>query len=151
MVLRMEPAESLVETSRLREFQMIRAMQGVVSVPPVFWCDRDGQYLPYPASFYGFAPGVAKPRNTVAGVSGGGTQVSPEIRRIPAPQFVQQLASIHKLDPRNAALSAFQIPLPGTHCAELGLDWWARVWEEDGDEEIPPICGCSTTVVNGAR
>lgn len=32
MVLRMEPAESIVETSRLREFQLIKAMEGVVPV-----------------------------------------------------------------------------------------------------------------------
>ena len=33
MVLRMEPSESIVETSRKREFQLIRAMDGVVPVP----------------------------------------------------------------------------------------------------------------------
>ena len=34
MVLRMEPSESIVETSRLREFQIIKAMEGTVPVPP---------------------------------------------------------------------------------------------------------------------
>lgn len=36
MVLRMEPAESIVETSRLREFQLIKALEGVIPVPPAF-------------------------------------------------------------------------------------------------------------------
>lgn len=137
MVLRMEPAESLVETSRLREFQLIKAVAGVVPVPPVFWCDEDGKHLPYPGLIYGFAAGVAKPSNTTSGVSGVGTQLAPEIRKLLAPQFVEHLASIHSLDVHKADLSAFQIPVAGTQCAQLGLDWWERVWEEDGDEEIP--------------
>ena len=43
MVLRMEPAESIVETSRLREFQLIRAFEGTVPVPPVYWCDSEAR------------------------------------------------------------------------------------------------------------
>jgi len=49
MVLRMEPAESIVETSRLREFQLLLAVRHTVPVPPVFWCDDHGEFLPYPA------------------------------------------------------------------------------------------------------
>src|SRR3546814_13335254 len=37
MVLRMEPPESVVETSRLREFELIQALDGVVPVPPCYW------------------------------------------------------------------------------------------------------------------
>src|SRR5262252_2006311 len=68
MVTRMEPAESIVETSRLREFQLIRAVQSTVPVPPVYWCDPHGEHLPYPALVYGFAEGVAKPTAATAGV-----------------------------------------------------------------------------------
>jgi aminoglycoside phosphotransferase (APT) family kinase protein len=137
MVLRMEPAESIVETSRRREFQLIKAMAGVVPVPPVFWCDEHGTHLPYPALIYGFALGVAKPRQGVAGVSGAGTRLTPELRRGLAPQFVEHLAKIHGHDWRRSDLSAFDVPAPGTQCAEWGVNWWERVWEEDGDEEVP--------------
>lgn len=137
MVLRMEPAESIVETSRLREFQIIKAMDGLVPVPPVFWCDEDGQYLPYPSLIYGFAEGVTKPKNSTSGVSGAGTTLPDDIRQKLAPQFIQHLAKIHNFDYSQSQLSAFDIPQPGTQCAEWGLDWWERVWEEDGDEEIP--------------
>lgn len=137
MVLRMEPAESIVETSRLREFQIIKAMEGLVPVPPVFWCDEDGEYLPYPSLIYGFAEGVTKPKNSTSGVSGAGTTLPDDIRQKLAPQFIQHLAKIHNFDYSQAQLSAFDIPQPGTQCAEWGLDWWERVWEEDGDEEIP--------------
>src|SRR3546814_4044627 len=47
MVLRMEPPESVVETSRLREFELIQALDGVVPVPPCYWVDADGECLPH--------------------------------------------------------------------------------------------------------
>lgn len=137
MVLRMEPAESIVATSRLREFQLIQAMAGKVPVPRVYWCDEEGDHLPYPALIYGFSQGVTKPSNTSSGVSGTGIQLTPEIRDRLAPQFVSHLAAIHSVDYRSVDLSAFTPPQPGRQCAEWSVSWWERVWEEDGDEEIP--------------
>src|SRR3546814_10306975 len=61
MVLRMEPPESVVETSRLREFELIQALDGVVPVPPCYWVDADGECLPHPALIYGFVTGVTRP------------------------------------------------------------------------------------------
>jgi aminoglycoside phosphotransferase (APT) family kinase protein len=137
MVLRMQPAESIVETSRLREFQLLRAVDGVVPVPPVYWCDEDGEHLPYPALVYGLMPGSAKPRVTVRSVSGIGIVLQPALRAQLAPQFVEHLARIHTLDCRQADLGAFDAPEPGTQCAAWGVGWWERVWEEDADEDIP--------------
>ena len=138
MVLRMEPSESIVETSRLREFQLIRAFEGVVPVPPVYWCDSEGTHLPYPALIYGFAPGVTKPSAAKSGVSGLGTQLPAELRAQLAPQFVEHLARIHTFDFRGKSLDAFDIPETGTtQCAEWGINWWERVWEEDCDEDVP--------------
>lgn len=144
MVLRMEPAESIVETSRLREFQLIKAFEGVVPVPPVFWCDAEGKYLPYPGLVYGFAPGVTKPTNASSGVSGLGMRLPGELRAQLSPQFVEHLALIHKHDYRNAGLTAFDIPSIGTtQCAEWGINWWDRVWAEDADEEVPMMQAAS--------
>lgn len=138
MVLRMEPSESIVETSRRREFQLIRAMEGVVPVPPVYWCDADGEHLPYPALIYGFAPGVTKPSTAASGVSGLGTHLPAELRAKLAPQFIDHLAKIHTADVSGKRLDAFDVPSLGTtQCAEWGIHWWARVWEEDADEEVP--------------
>jgi aminoglycoside phosphotransferase (APT) family kinase protein len=140
MVLRMEPAESIVETSRLREFQLIRAFEGLVPVPPVFWCDSEGEHLPYPALIYGFADGVAKPSAAQSGVSGLGTHLPLELRKKLAPQFVQHLATIHTFDYTKASLSAFSVPESGsTQSAEWGINWWERVWEEDSDEDVPMV------------
>jgi aminoglycoside phosphotransferase (APT) family kinase protein len=138
MVLRMEPAESIVETSRLREFQLIKAFEGVVPVPPVFWCDAEGKHLPYPGLIYGFAEGVTKPTNASSGVSGLGMRLPVDIRDRLAPQFVEHLAAIHVHDFRKADLSAFEVPSIGTtQCAEWGLNSWDRIWEEDSDEDVP--------------
>lgn len=137
MVLRMEPAESIAETSRLREFQLIKSMHEVVPVPPVFWVDEYGEFLPYPGLIYGFAQGVTKPANAVSGVSGAGTVLPKAFGDKLAPQFIQHLAAIHNVDYTQADFSAFDIPAAGTECAQWGVDWWERVWEEDGDEEIP--------------
>lgn len=138
MVLRMEPSESIVETSRLREFQLIKAFEGVIPVPPVFWCDADATYLPYPALICGFAPGVTKPSNAISNVSGLGTRLPKDVRAHLAPQFVKHLSIIHRHDYRNSDLTAFEAPsVDTTQCAQWGLDWWDRVWEEDSDEDIP--------------
>jgi len=138
MVLRMEPAESIVETSRLREFQLIKAMEGVVPVPLVFWCDPEGRHLPYPALIYGFAPGVPKPSQAAAGVSGLGSVLPRELREHLSPQFVDLLARIHRHDFSRDALDAFDIPAVGTtQCAEWGVNWWERVWTEDCEEDVP--------------
>jgi len=137
MVLRMEPAESLVETNRLREFQLVKAFEGLLPIPTAFWCDEFGEHLPYPALVYGFVTGVTKPKNTTSGVSGSGTYFNASLRERLAPQFIDYLATIHNFDFRKADLSAFDVPEPGTQCAEWGVNWWERVWEEDGDEEIP--------------
>ncbi len=76
MVLRMQPAESLVESSRRREYEVLAAMQGIVPVPPVYWVDADGDHLPYPAIIYGFAPGVTKPRDATSQATGMGTRLA---------------------------------------------------------------------------
>lgn len=137
MVLRMEPAESLVESSRLREYEVIRAYRGVVPVPEVFWVDRDGDFLPYPAIVYSFVSGVTKPSGAQSQATGMGTYMAPQWRATLGPQFVETLARIHACDLSHANLSAFDVPVPGTQSIELALNHWERVWEEDADEDIP--------------
>lgn len=144
LVLRIQPPESIVETSRLREFQLLRAFDGVVPVPKPYWCDAQAEHLPYPALIYGFVEGVTKPADGVAGASGSGMRLPPAWRSRLAPQFIGHLAAIHRHDYRTADLSAFQVPAPGTQAAEWGLNWWGRVWEEDGDEEVPLLRLAST-------
>ena len=137
MVLRMEPSESITETSRLRELQIIKAMEGHVPVPPTYWVDSQGEFLPYPAIVYGFAKGVTKPTTSTSGVTGIGTTMPASLRQVLGSQFVEHLAQIHTFDWRKADLSAFDKPAAGTQAIELQLNRWERVWEEDANEDMP--------------
>ncbi|CAG4884774.1 Phosphotransferase family protein [Georgfuchsia toluolica] len=138
MVLRMEPSESIVETSRLREFQIIKAFESHVPVPPIHWIDAEGNFLPYPAIIYGFVEGVTKPSKAISNVAGLCTNLGPELRPILGPQFVDHLARIHLFDWSTADLSAFDKPAPGTtQAVEWQLNCWDRIWEEDSNEDIP--------------
>jgi aminoglycoside phosphotransferase (APT) family kinase protein len=138
MVLRMEPSESICETSRLREFQIIKAMEDVVPVPAAYWVDPDGQYLPYPAIVYGFATGVTKPSAASSGVTGVGTYIPPELRATLGAQFIDYYARIHTFDwARSPVLTAFDKPQPGLDALEMQLNWYERVWEEDINEDVP--------------
>ncbi len=137
VVLRMDPAESIVCSSRLREFELIRAFADVIPVPPVYCADPEGEHLPYPAILYGFVPGVAKPSAAVPRVSGIGTNLGAELRAQLAPQFIEHLGRVHTRPYTGAGLSAFDVPGTPTQGSEWVVNWWERVWEEDGDEEQP--------------
>lgn len=137
MVLRMEPAESITETSRLREFQIIRAFAGHVPVPPTYWVDAEAKYLPYPAIIYGFAEGVTKPTTASSNVSGVGTSMPNSVRQPLGIQLAEQLADIHTFDWRQADMDAFDKPAPGTQAVEWQLNRWERVWVEDSNEDVP--------------
>lgn len=137
MVLRNDLAEALHATSRVREFQVVKALTGTIPTPPVFWVDNTGEHLPYPAIVYGFVGGVTKPSNAKSGVTGLGTYMPENVRKALSPQFVRDLAKLHTFDFRKADLSAFDIPEPGTQNAEWAVNWWDRVWAEDAQEEVP--------------
>ncbi len=140
MVLRMEPPESVVETSRAREFELLQALDGIVPLPPCYWVDPDGETLPHPALIYGFAQGVAKPTSLSSNqVTGIGLNYGPELRPKLAEQFLTQIGRVH------AAGATVQAKLPHFDPAETGsntsvirqVNWWRRVWEEDRKEDDP--------------
>src|SRR3546814_16052657 len=89
MVLRMEPPEAIVETNRLREFEILGVAGDVVPVPPCYWVDAEGAYLPHPALIYGFAAGPTTPAaRPSTQVTGTGPNFGPELRQLLAEQFV---------------------------------------------------------------
>jgi aminoglycoside phosphotransferase (APT) family kinase protein len=137
MVLRMEPAASVCETSRLREHQLLQAFDGIVPVPKPYWVDVEGRFLPYPALIYGFAEGVTKPSRTSSNVSGLGTNLGPELRARLAPQFIEHLALIHRRPLAQVQLPAFDVPTEPQAAARWAVNWWERVWEEDAGEDVP--------------
>jgi aminoglycoside phosphotransferase (APT) family kinase protein len=139
LVLRMEPAASIVETSRLREFQLIRALRGCIPVPQAYWVDAEGEFLPHPAIICGFVEGVTQPSDGAAGVSGVGTTFPPSARAALARQFVECMGAMHRFNWQEVALDAFDAPALGAEAAERQINWWQRVWEEDVHEDIPLV------------
>jgi len=139
MVVRMEPAEGMNATSRLREFELLRAMAGVVPVPEVYWVDDQGRWFPEPALIYAHCDGVTKPsRLPNEQIAGTGTNFGPALRPRLGAQFVRHLAAIHRFDPRGAALASFdEPPLGSTASALWQLNRARRVWEEDRGANLP--------------
>jgi aminoglycoside phosphotransferase (APT) family kinase protein len=142
MVLRMEPPEAIVETSRLREFEILGLVGGTVPVPPCHWVDAEGDHLPYPALVYGFAKGVTKPAARPSQqVTGIGTNFGPDLRAALAGEFVANLAAIHTIDPTTfATLKNFDPATVGSNASVLRqIAWWRRVWDEDRPEDVPLV------------
>lgn len=142
LVVRMEPSESMNSTSRLREFQVLRAFAGSsVPVPRVYWVDADGTWFPEPALIYGFAEGVTKPKVVPNfQVAGAGTNFGPGLRGTLAKQFVEHLAAIHTFDHGQHDFSAFDIPsIDSADSARGQFNRARRVWEEDRDGDMPII------------
>ncbi|MET0545887.1 MAG: phosphotransferase family protein, partial [Caulobacterales bacterium] len=142
MVLRMEPPASIVETSRQREFEILKAMHGVVPTPQCYWVDAEGKHLPHPGLIYGLAEGVTKPSARPSQqVTGIGTNFGPDLRPILADQFVRHMAAIHTAPAdRLGGLESFQPAQVGSKESILRqINWWRRVWEEDRPEAVPLV------------
>ena len=139
LVLRMEPAASVTESSRRREFQVLQAVADRVPVPLPYWMDADATFLPYPAIIYGFAKGVAKPSHDADKVSGLGQNYGPALRKKLAPQFVELLARIHRIEVAGIeGMEDFERPAVGSNASVIKqVNWFRRVWEEDRLEAVP--------------
>lgn len=140
MVLRMEPNESVVETSRKREFEVLQALDGVVPVPPCFWVDEEGAHLPHPALIYGFEQGVTKPSDLPSQqVTGIGLNYGPKLRGPITGQFIEQMARFHRIGGELAPkLPSFDGVEVGSNASVIRLvNWWRRVWEEDRLQDEP--------------
>jgi len=139
LVLRMDPLEGIVETCRLREAQILRAMQGVVPVPEVRFVDPEGQHLGQPGLITRFIHGVTKPTQVKStSVSGIGTSFGEWANRL-APQFLSNLVAIHNFDFRSCELlDAFEVPAAGTAEAALWqVNLFSRIRREDLVEPVP--------------
>lgn len=153
MVLRMEPPEAIVETSRIREFEALNAVKGHVPVPTCRWYDAEAEFLPFPGLIYDFADGVtkpsAKPSQQVTGI---GTNFGPEMRARLAPQFVNQLARIHTLPvSARSGLSSFEPCEIGSNASVIRqINWWRRVWEEDRPEDLPLVDVAARWLIDNA-
>jgi aminoglycoside phosphotransferase (APT) family kinase protein len=136
LVLRMRPAESIVETHPLREYQALNAVRHVIPVPPVHWIDSTGEELGEPALIYGFCEGITKPPQEGPYNPRGG--FGEKYRKILGPQFVRYFAELAKCDWSKSDTSAFEAPRVGTNEGVIAqINGWERVWQEDCIEDFP--------------
>ncbi|MCP5173337.1 MAG: phosphotransferase family protein [Pseudomonadales bacterium] len=141
MVLRMSPSESIVETSRRREFQVIKALAAQIPVPDCYWEDEDMEFFPYPAMVFGFVEGVAKPASdTSQQVTGLGINYGARLRTRVTDEFMGGVAAFHNADISTMDLNAFEIPKVGTNeGVRKQVNMWRRIWEEDRGEDEPLV------------
>jgi len=139
LVLRMEPAASVTESSRAREFEVIQAVEGIIPAPRAYWVDADGDFLPYPAMIYGFSSGTAKPSYDAGKVSGLGQNYGPALRARLGPQFVGLLAKLHTIDTASVdGMAHFARAEVGSNASVIAqVNAMRRIWEEDRVEEEP--------------
>jgi len=139
LLLRLDPGASIVETHRVREFQMLRAVHAVVPVPQVIAVDAEGTRIGRPSLIMEKVSG--RPQPEVGGrPSGVGMAFEPELRDSLARDFVSALVQLHALDWRSHDLSAFEVPRTGTlEAAAWSVAWWERVYQEDRLEDHPVV------------
>lgn len=138
MVLRMEPAASVTESSRRREFEVLEAVADTMPVPAVYWVDADAQYLPYPALVCGFASGIGKPSHDPGKVTGLGQNYGAALRARLAPQFIGMLARLHTIEVTEGMMPSFDRPTLGSSESIIRqVNAARRIWEEDRIEEEP--------------
>jgi aminoglycoside phosphotransferase (APT) family kinase protein len=128
----MDPMESIVETCRFRESEVLRALKGHVPVAPMRFADGAGEHLGQPGIVTGFVRGVSKPPTNDAVLSGVGTSFNKQWRDRLTPQYVENLAKIHAFDWRRADLPHFSAPTASpTQAALWQVNWWSKVWRDD--------------------
>lgn len=138
LVLRLDPRDGVLETSREREFEILEVAGDFVPVPVPRWLDPDGQWLGSPAMIMTFVAGTTKPSAGGAGVSGLGTGFTPELRRILAPQFMEHLSAIHRIDIRDSRLAHYDVPdADPQQAARFRVNLWSRVWRESAAAPNP--------------
>lgn len=139
LVLRMDPPESQNPSSRLREYQVLRALEREIPVPHPCWVDSEGTWFPEPALITAWVDGVTRPADPARGrIAGVGLAFDAKLRAVLAPQFVEHLARIHRFDHKACDLSTMDRPPAGS---DLAARWLAnrarRTWEQDRYEDVP--------------
>jgi aminoglycoside phosphotransferase (APT) family kinase protein len=139
LLLRLDPGESIVETDRRREFEILRAVEGVVPAPRVVAVDHQGSRLGRPALVMERVEGRTQPE--LGGrPSGVGIAFEAELREPLAAAFLDALVRLHEIDWRTRELPSFDVPRAGTReAAAWSFAWWEQVWEEDRLEDHPVV------------
>jgi aminoglycoside phosphotransferase (APT) family kinase protein len=137
-VLRMDPLEAITETSRKREYEVLKAVQGIIPAPNPRWLDEHGEFFGKPAAIMEFVGGVAKPSGAGVKVSGLGTLLGEPLRAKLKKPFLDHLVALHGIDWTKAPLPSFSAPNGDSRqAARWTLNYWHQLWVEDSVEPHP--------------
>ncbi len=139
-VLRMDALEGITETSRQREFEILRAMEGVVPVPRPVWIDADANHFPQPALIMEWVAGTPKPSTITLSVTGLGTVLGDPLRGLIRPQYLDLLSRIHNFDWRGADIPNYAAPDSDPKQATRWLiQFWKALLEQDAVVREPVL------------
>jgi aminoglycoside phosphotransferase (APT) family kinase protein len=139
-VLRMDPMEGITETSRAREYEILKAMQGTIPVPQPIWLDAEGTHFGRPAVIMEFISGTPKPSAMTLSVTGLGTVLGDPLRGQIRPQYLDMLAKIHNFDWAGANLPSYTAPTADPKQASRWLiNFWKELLEQDAMVREPVI------------
>ena len=137
-IRRMDPRAAITQTDRRREFEALKAFQGVIPAPEPVWLDADGAHFGEPAVIMRTVAGVTKPSDAGLKVSGLGTSLGPVLRAQLRDQFLDNLIAIHALDWRSAHLPSFEAPDGDPRqAARWSFNYWRDLWLADEGETRP--------------
>jgi aminoglycoside phosphotransferase (APT) family kinase protein len=139
-VLRMDALEGITETSRTREYEILRAMDGVVPVPRPVWIDADATHFPQPALIMEWVAGTPKPSTITLSVTGLGTVLGDPLRGQIRPQYLDLLSRIHNWDWRSADIPSYAAPDADPKQATRWLiAFWKELLEQDAVVREPVL------------
>ena len=135
LLLRRDPIGSVLETDRRVEFGVLAALRGSdVPAPGIRWIDAEGGYLGRPAVVMDRLDGTCD--HFV--LSGGHLQLPEADRRRLAERYCDVMASIHRVDWRNAGLDPTFFPVPA-HPAHAAIDHWSAELARQQVEPHPEL------------
>jgi aminoglycoside phosphotransferase (APT) family kinase protein len=139
-VLRMDPMEAITETSREREFEILKAMDGVIPVPRPIWLDAEPKHFPRPAVIMELVSGTPKPSTMMLSVTGLGTVLGDPLRGLIRPQYLDMLAKIHNFNWEDAHLPSYAAPNADPKQATRWLiNFWKELLEQDAVVQEPVV------------
>lgn len=139
LVLRVKATAGICQTDVEREFQILRATEGVIPVPHAHSVTSDRSVFGEPALITGWVDGVAAPVKDKPKATGLGTAYGALAPKL-APDFISYLGKLHAYDWSGDDLSLYDKPAAGTtEAIDKRLGFWDRVWEEDRLEVHPTV------------
>lgn len=138
LVLRRQPEAGLLEPYDLRpQVAAMRALQGVMQVPPLLWFEEDPAVLGAPFYVMGFVEGdVPLP------MMAPGAELpipDPETRERLARDLASNLVALHRFDWRGPAFEIFAAPAGFRQAAQMQIEVWRGYYQRSCPDPSPML------------